>query len=90
MKKTNQEQVTVLRIAQYKSLFLRRTDFIARNGKQVYVPEDFHEKLSRIVFILGEGKVSIADYMHNVLQCHFQDFGEEIKMLFGYHNKPIL
>jgi hypothetical protein len=75
---------------QYKNNFLQPTEFIARNGKSVYINEDFHRKISRIVFILGDGKITISDYMYNVLKQHFQDFGEDIKKLHIEKQKPIL
>lgn len=75
---------------QYKDNFLQPTEFIARNGKSVYISEDFHRKISRIVFILGDGKITISDYMYNVLKQHFQDFGEDIETLHIEKQKPIL
>lgn len=70
-----------VQIGQYKDIFLQPTEFVARNGKTVYISEDFHKKISRIVFILGDGKITISDYMYNVLKQHFQDCGEDIKTL---------
>jgi len=77
-------------IGQYKDIFLQPAEFIARNGKSVYISEDFHRKISRIVFILGDGKITISDYMYNVLKQHFRDFGEDIETLHIEKQKPIL
>lgn len=91
MKKTQQKQEeNTLRIARYKSTFLKPTGFVARNGKSAYISPDFHEKLSRIVFMLGGGKITLADYLHSVLKHHFEDFGEEIKTIYASKQKPIL
>jgi len=79
-----------VQIGQYKDIFLQPTEFVARNGKTVYISEDFHKKISRIVFILGDGKITISDYMYNVLKQHFQHFGEDINTLQIDKQKPIL
>jgi len=79
-----------VQIGQYKDIFLHPAEFVARNGKSVYISEDFHRKISRIVFILGDGKITISDYMYNVLKQHFQDFGEDIETLHIEKQKPIL
>jgi len=89
MKKTNQKQRNTLRIAEYQSAFLTPTGFLAKDGKTVYVSPEFHEKISHIAFILGTGKITIADYLHSVLKHHFQDFGEEIKTIYNDKNNPI-
>lgn len=91
MKKTQQKQhKKVLRISRYKSAFLKPTQFLARRGKSVYISPDFHEKLSRIVFLLGDGKITMADYLHSVLKYHFEDFAEEIKTIYAGKQKPIV
>ena len=91
MNKTQQKQPEkVLRKAHYKSAFLRPTGVVARCGKSVYISPDFHKKLSRIVFLLGEGEITLTDYLHSVLKHHFEDFGEEINTIHARNQKPIL
>lgn len=85
-KKTKQP----VQISQYKDIFLQPTEFLARNGKSVYISKEFHNNISRIVFILGDGKITISDYLYNVLKQHFQEFGEDIKTLHIEKQKPIL
>lgn len=74
----------------YESIFFKRTDTNARDGKTVYIRPDFHEKLSRIVQVIGEDKISIYGYLDNLLDYHFQDFGEQITKSFNDKYKPIL
>ena len=74
----------------YESLFFKRTDTNARDGKTVYIRPDFHEKLSRIVQVIGEDKISIYGYLGNLLDYHFQEFGEQITRSFNDKYKPIL
>lgn len=77
-----------MRTDQYKSTFLNSTEFLARNGKTVYISEEFHQKISKIVFMLGERKMTLADYLQNLLQHHFEDFGAEMKALYDKMDKP--
>lgn len=74
----------------YENIFFKRTDTNARDGKTVYIRPDFHEKLSRIVQVIGEDKLSIYGYLDNVLDYHFQEFGDQIIKSFNDKYKPIL
>lgn len=90
MKKLIQKSSRAPRMAQYKTTFLNPTKFKARDGKTVYISKEFHQKLSLIVFMLTDGKITLADYMQNLLTHHFEDFGAEIKEIYDTKNKPIL
>jgi len=76
--------------AEYKRIFFKRSEATARNGKTVYIHPDFHERLSRIVQVIGEDKISIYAYLNNLLEYHFQEFAEEITVSFNEKYKPIL
>lgn len=75
---------------EYESIFFKRPDTNARDGKTVYIRPDFHEKLSRIVQVIGEDKITIYAYLDNLLDYHFQEFGEQITKSFNDKYKPIL
>ena len=87
MKKAKQKPEKALRTAQYKSKFLTPTTFLARKGKTVYISKEFHQKLSQLVFMLGGGKLTLADYIHNLLQHHFDDFGAEMREVYNKSEK---
>ena len=74
----------------YESIFFKRPGTNARDGKTVYIRPDFHEKLSRIVQVIGEDKITIYAYLDNLLEYHFQEFGEQITTSFNDMYKPIL
>lgn len=76
--------------ADYEKLFFKRAETNARNGKSVYIRPDFHERLSRIVRVIGEDKITIYAYLDNLLEYHFQEFGEDITKSFNEKYKPIL
>ncbi|TDD98509.1 DUF3408 domain-containing protein [Flavobacterium cellulosilyticum] len=91
-KLTVKEKVKAKRASEtdYESIFFRRPDTNARDGKTVYIRPDFHEKLSRIVQVIGEDKITIYAYLDNLLDYHFQEFGEQITKSFNDKYKPIL
>lgn len=76
--------------AEYEKLFFRNPDSNARNGKSVYIRPEFHERLTRIVQVIGEDKLTIYAYLDNVLEYHFQEFGEQITIAYNDKYKPIL
>lgn len=76
--------------ADYDSIFFKKPDTNARDGKTVYIRPDFHEKMSRIVQVIGEDKITIYAYLDNLLDYHFQEFGEQITKSFNDKYKPIL
>lgn len=76
--------------ADYESIFFKKPDTNARDGKTVYIRPDFHEKMSRIVQVIGEDKLTIYGYLDNLLDYHFQEFGEQIIKSFNDKYKPIL
>lgn len=74
----------------YEQEFFRNKDGSARAGKVVYIRPEFHERLTRMVQVIGENKISIFEYMDNVLEHHFKEFGDELIQSFNDKYKPIL
>lgn len=74
----------------YENLFFKKPSTNARDGKTIYIRADFHEKLTRIVQVIGEDKITVYAYMDNLLQHHFLEFGEQIITSFNEKYKPIL
>lgn len=74
----------------YETVFFKRPETNARDGKTVYIRPDFHEKLTRIVQVIGADKITIYAYLDNLLEHHFQQFGEQITTSFNDKYKPIL
>ena len=74
----------------YEVLFFSNTGGNARNGKSVYIRPEFHERLMRIVQVIGEDRISLYAYLDNVLEYHFKEFAEQIKKSYDDKYKPIL
>lgn len=73
----------------YESTFIKKSDTNARDGKTVYIRPEFHEKLTRIIQVIGEDKISIYAYLDNLLDNHFQEFSEQITNSYNDKYKPI-
>jgi hypothetical protein len=67
---------------EYKALFIRQSDETARLGKTVYVRREFHEKIQKIVQVVGGNEVSLFSYIDNVLAHHFDNFQEDISQAY--------
>jgi hypothetical protein len=74
----------------FEAIFLKNANTTARTGKSVYIRPEFHERLSRIVQVIGEDKITIYAYLDNLLEYHFKEFGEQITQSFNDKYKPIL
>lgn len=75
--------------ADYEGIFFKKSETNARDGKTVYIRPEFHEKLTRIIQVIGGDKVTIYAYLDNLLDHHFQEFGEQITKSYNDKYKPI-
>ena len=73
----------------YLALFIRQSDGKARFGKHVPIRQEYHERIQKIVRVIGNDEVSIFNYIDNVLSQHFENFQEDIIKLYNEKNKDI-
>ena len=66
----------------YRETFLKKTYYTAREGKQVYIPIVYHEKMLKIVHFICNNKINIADLLCNMVEEHFRTHGEELETLY--------
>ena len=85
-----EKNIKQIRKRSYASLFLRRKTMKGRGSKCIYVREEYHDKLSRIVQIIGDGKIPLYAYLDNILKQHFEQFREDIVKDYEKMNKPLL
>ena len=64
----------------YETVFLQRNELKARQS--VYISKEIHEKVSRIVNVLGGKELSVGGYIDNVLSQHFETYMDEINVLY--------
>lgn len=86
MEKSNRKQTGK---RSYGSLFLKRHTMNRRGDKTIYVRQEYHERLSRIVHIIGGGNMPLYAYLDNILKHHFELFGEDIIKDYDKMNKPL-
>lgn len=75
---------------EYKEEFIKKAYLSARSGKAVYIRDDFHNSINRIISIVANNEISITDYLDNILSHHFELFEQEITDLFDKNYKPII
>lgn len=85
----NKDKAKKINHSDYESIFFKRAETNARDGKTVYIRPEFHEKLFRIVQVIGEDKITIYGYLDNLLEFHFQEFGDQIIKSYNDKYKPI-
>ena len=73
----------------YESLFIQEVGITARTGKSVYIRKDHHEKIMKIVQVIGKNQVSLFSYIDNVLSQHFAVYQDEITELYNKNNEGI-
>jgi hypothetical protein len=73
----------------YERLFIREASSSTRNGKTAYIRKEFHNRIARIVQVIGGNKVSMFSYLDNVLEHHFNTYKDDIEMLYEERNTDI-
>jgi len=73
----------------YEDLFIQEAGITARTGKSVYIRKDHHDKIMKIVQVIGKNQVSLFSYIDNVLKHHFEIFQDEITELYNKNNESI-
>lgn len=73
----------------YCGQFFKIPNTAASKGKSVYVRQEHHEIFNRITNIMGIDKLTIYAYLDNIIEYHFQEFGELIKEIYNEKHKPL-
>lgn len=81
------EECDNLQKSYYEKTFVCKTDVTARTGKQVSVRKEYHERIRRILQVIGKSKVTIADYLDNVITDHYKTHDEAIEKSYNKNFK---
>lgn len=73
----------------YGERFLNGHTMTRRGDKSIYIRQEYHERLSRIVQVIGEDKIPLYAYLDNILEHHFEQFEKAITDDFNVKFKPI-
>ncbi len=63
--------------------FLKTSGFKAREGKQVSISKETHDKVAMIVRLLGNGEVTIADFTENVVSEFLRTHRDELNRMLN-------
>lgn len=77
------------KLPDYENLFIQEAGITARAGKSVYIRKEHHEKITKIVQVIGKNQVSLFSYIDNVLSQHFAAYQDEITELYHKHNEGV-
>lgn len=64
----------------YRETYFMRVDLTDR--QPLYVSRTTHEKLMKIVTVIGGCKATVSSYVENILLRHFDQFQDEINELY--------
>ena len=73
----------------YYGQFFKIPNSTASRGKSVYVRQEHHETFNRLTNIMGIDKLTIYAYLDNIIEYHFQEFGELIREIYNEKHKPL-
>ena len=76
-------------VEQYEACFFQKVEIKSRSGKTVYIRKEFHERIMKIVRVIGENDYTLFDYLSNVLEHHFDTYQNEITELYRKKNTDI-
>ena len=72
----------------YRETYFQKVELADR--QPLYVSRTTHEKLMRIVTVIGGRKVTISSYVENILLRHFEQYQDEINTLYESNfQKPV-
>jgi hypothetical protein len=73
----------------YGEHFLRPHSMTKRGDKSIYIRQEYHERLSRIVQVICKDEIPLYAYLDNILEHHFEMFEKAITDDFNEKFKPI-
>ncbi len=62
---------------------------VARQGKMVYMRPEYHERIQRIISVIGNNQLNISTYIDNILAYHFEEFEEPIRKLYSKNYRDV-
>lgn len=73
----------------YCGQFFKIPNTTASKGKSFYVRQEHHDTFNRLTNIMGFDKLTIYAYLDNIIEYHFQEFGELIREIYNEKHKPL-
>ena len=73
----------------YEKAFMQMNKMQKRGNKSIYLSPEHHERLTRIVQIIGDDKIPLFAYLNNILEHHFKVFEDMITKEFNEKYKGL-
>lgn len=73
----------------YGDQFLTTHSMAKRGDKSIYIRQEYHERLTRIVQVIGDDNIPLYAYLDNILEHHFDMFENAITEDFNNKFKPL-
>lgn len=73
----------------YGDHFLKTHSMIRRGDKSIYIRQEYHQRLSRIVQVIGKDEIPLYAYLDNILKHHFEIFEKAITDDFNEKFTPL-
>jgi hypothetical protein len=70
----------------YETMFIKESNITARLGKTVYIRKEFHDRILKIVHVIGDNEISLFSYIDNIIAHHFETFQEDIIRSYNRKN----
>lgn len=77
------------KMQEYEDLFFKAASIKTRNGKVVYIRKEHHDRIMKIVRVIGENEFSLFNYLDNILEHHFATYQDEITKLYRKKNTDV-
>lgn len=74
---------------EYIEKFLQPAKGPVRSAKSAYIRPEFHERIQRIVRVIGKNDLSLSVYVDHVLEHHFKENEEVIRRLYDKNYEDI-
>lgn len=73
----------------YESVFLNGNEMAKRGDKSIYVRPEYHERLTRIVQVIGEDRIPLYALLDHILTQHFEIYEDLLVKEFAAKLKPL-
>ena len=77
------------KMQEYEDLFFKAASIKTRSGKVVYIRKEHHDRIMKIVRVIGENEFSLFNYLDNILEHHFATYQDEITKLYRKRNTDV-
>lgn len=73
----------------YEKRFMKQSGIKTRSGKTAYIRKEYHERITKIVQVIGGNNYTMFDYLDNVLAAHFAEYKDDITALYRERNTDV-